>query len=815
MVTLPDLDIQDAGQSYPPTLSASSVVAGGSVTFTYRLSNWGPGSAPSSITGIYSSSNSTISTSDTRIGTDPNAAISGVGGLTETFTIDTTGWAAGTYYIGAIADYNNAVAESNESNNPSSGVMLTVTAPPVQLPDLDIQDAGQSYPPTLSASSVVAGGSVTFTYRLSNWGPGSAPSSITGIYSSSNSTISTSDTRIGTDPNAAISGVGGLTETFTIDTTGWAAGTYYIGAIADYNNAITEGNESNNPSSGVMLTVTAPVSLLPDLDVQNVGESFPPTLSASSVTAGGSVTLSYRLSNFGPGNAPSSVTGIYRSTDGTISISDTRIDTDTNAGFTGVAGRTETATINTTGWAPGTYYIGAIADYNNAITEGNESNNPSSGVMLTVTAPTTTTDAGNTRATATALTPGSTVAQSVGISPDTDDYFSFTAASTGRVTAKLTGLSADIDLRALNGAGTEIDASLAGSATTGTTANEFVSFNVVAGQTYYLHVDPEGTATSNYSLATTFTPSTTPQVASSFRLPFANLSLTQEYGVAGALTTYPTFKHLGEDYGGSLGSSILAAANGKVIAAVNTSPTTGFGNYVIIEHALPDGTKMYSLYGHMSYLNAKVNDVVRAGDQIGIIGETGAADGRHLHFEISLVNMFITGPASDPSMFRGGYDSPGQWTTSSHYTYDPSNFISGARFGNSASNTLIGSTSDNFFFGGLGNDTVTSGAGYDSFIFSTALGSTNVDTITDFSVANDTILLSRAIFSSAGAIGKLAAGAFNTGSAALQADDRIIYNSTNGALIYDSNGNVAGGAVQFATLSAGLTSLSAADFFLF
>ena len=385
----------------------------------------------------------------------------------------------------------------------------------VTLPDLDIQDAGQSYPLTLSASSVVAGGSVTFTYRLSNWGPGSAPSSITGIYSSSNSTISTSDTRIGTDPNAAISGVGGLTETFTIDTTGWAAGTYYIGAIADYNNAITEGNESNNPSSGVMLTVTAPVSLLPDLDVQNVGESFPPTLSASSVTAGGSVTLSYRLSNFGPGNAPSSVTGIYRSTDGTISISDTRIDTDTNAGFTGVAGRTETATINTTGWAPGTYYIGAIADYNNAITEGNESNNPSSGVMLTVTAPTTTTDAGNTRATATALTPGSTVAQSVGISPDTDDYFSFTAASTGRVTAKLTGLSADIDLRALNGAGTEIDASLAGSATTGTTANEFVSFNVVAGQTYYLHVDPEGTATSNYSLATTFTPSTTPQVASS------------------------------------------------------------------------------------------------------------------------------------------------------------------------------------------------------------------------------------------------------------------------------------------------------------
>lgn len=439
----------------------------------------------------------------------------------------------------------------------------------------------------------------------------------------------------------------------------------------------------------------------------------------------------------------------------------------------------------------------------------NDPNESPFNFTITGTVTGTTTDAGNTLATATALTLGNTVSQSVGISPDSDDYFSFTAASTGRVTAKLTGLSADIDLRALNSAGTEIDASVAGSAATGSTASEFVSFNVVAGQTYYLRVDPEATASSNYSLATTFTPSTTPQVASSFRLPFTNLSLTQEYGVPGALTDLPTYKHLGEDYGGALGSSILAAANGKVIAAVNTSPTTGFGNYAIIEHTLPDQTKVYSLYGHMSYVNAKVGDVVRAGDQIGIIGETGTADGRHLHLEISIVNKF-----NQAGMFGKGYDSPTEWNTSSHYTYDPSNFIGGARFGNSSSNTLTGSTGDNFFFGGLGNDTVTSGSGYDTFVFSTAIGPTNVDTITDFSVDNDTVLLSRAIFSSAGALGKLAAGAFNTGAAASDASDRIMYNSTTGAVIYDSDGNGVGVAVQFATLGTGLT-LTSADFFLF
>ncbi|WP_158595921.1 CARDB domain-containing protein [Oleomonas cavernae] len=618
-VQLPDLDVQNAGDSYPPTLSASSIVAGGSVTLTYRLSNFGTGSAPSSVTGIYRSSDSTISTSDTRVGTDSNGSLAADTGRTETFTVDTTGWAAGSYYIGAVADYNNAISESNESNNPSSGVWLTVTAPPVQLPDLDVQNAGDSYPPTLSASSVVAGGSVTLTYRLSNFGTGSAPSSVTGIYRSTDGAISTGDTRIGTDSNASLAANTGRTETFTVDTTGWAAGSYYIGAVADYANAISESNESNNPSSGVWLTVTAPPVQLPDLDVQNAGDSYPPTLSASSVVAGGGVTLTYRLSNFGTGSAPSSVTGIYRSSDSTISTSDTRVGTDSNGSLAANTGRTETFTIDTTGWAAGSYYIGAVADYNKAISESNESNNPSSGVRLTVTAaPTTpevtvlgnavsiadgdttpvatdhtnfgsvevgsagvtrtftvrndgggtlnlsnltlptgftlvnglvtslapgatdtfrvrmdaatagtktgqitfasndpnesafnfvvtgtvtgmTTDAGNTLATATDLTLGNTVLQSVGSSPDSNDFFHFTAASSGHVTANLTGLSADLDIRALNSSGTQIVAGeLEGN------SSESISFNVTAGQVYYLHVDPFGVASSNYRLATTF-----------------------------------------------------------------------------------------------------------------------------------------------------------------------------------------------------------------------------------------------------------------------------------------------------------------------
>ena len=114
--------------------------------------------------------------------------------------------------------------------------------------------------------------------------------------------------------------------------------------------------------------------------------------------------------------------------------------------------------------------------------------------------------------------------------------------------------------------------------------------------------------------------------------------------------------------------------------------------------------------------------------------------------------------------------------------------------------------------GGLGNDTLTGGGGNDFFVFNTAPNvSTNQDIIKDFDVAQDTIRLENAIFTAVGVPGTLAAAAFHTGAAAHDPNDRIIYNSATGALIYDSNGNAAGGAVQFAKLTAGLA-LTNADF---
>lgn len=95
--------------------------------------------------------------------------------------------------------------------------------------------------------------------------------------------------------------------------------------------------------------------------------------------------------------------------------------------------------------------------------------------------------------------------------------------------------------------------------------------------------------------------------------------------------------HLGEDWnknsGGNTdcGESVFAAAAGKIVYAENAGP--GWGNVVIIEHNLPDGTKVQSLYGHLQKIY-KTTGEVNLREQIG---EIGNADGKylcHLHFEI-------------------------------------------------------------------------------------------------------------------------------------------------------------------------------------
>jgi Ca2+-binding RTX toxin-like protein len=135
--------------------------------------------------------------------------------------------------------------------------------------------------------------------------------------------------------------------------------------------------------------------------------------------------------------------------------------------------------------------------------------------------------------------------------------------------------------------------------------------------------------------------------------------------------------------------------------------------------------------------------------------------------------------------------------------------------GNAFANTIIGNAGSNFLNGAAGADTLTGLGGSDIFMFNTALGGGNVDAITDFNVADDTIRLDNAIFTAIAGTGVLTAAQFSASASgtAQDASDRIIYETDTGELIYDANGSAAGGGFLFTTLDAGLA-ITNADFFI-
>jgi Ca2+-binding RTX toxin-like protein len=134
--------------------------------------------------------------------------------------------------------------------------------------------------------------------------------------------------------------------------------------------------------------------------------------------------------------------------------------------------------------------------------------------------------------------------------------------------------------------------------------------------------------------------------------------------------------------------------------------------------------------------------------------------------------------------------------------------------GNTLANVIVGGSGNNFIDGKLGNDTLTGGAGNDQFLFTTTLGASNIDTITDFSVPNDTIRLDDAIFTGLTPGNYITAAQFVIGAVATSATHRIIYDSATGELYFDADGSGAGATKQFATLSTGLA-LTATDFYVF
>ena len=137
--------------------------------------------------------------------------------------------------------------------------------------------------------------------------------------------------------------------------------------------------------------------------------------------------------------------------------------------------------------------------------------------------------------------------------------------------------------------------------------------------------------------------------------------------------------------------------------------------------------------------------------------------------------------------------------------------------GSTTRDTLSGLGGADRLAGGLGSDTLTGGRGSDHFVFDTALGANNLDTITDFKhVQTDVIDLSAKVFTGFGHTGALLADEFYAAAGATSAQDttdRIVYNTSTGQLYYDADGVGGAAAIAFAQLK-GAPALVVADLFI-
>ncbi|HVV94141.1 MAG TPA: CAP domain-containing protein [Hyphomicrobiales bacterium] len=235
---------------------------------------------------------------------------------------------------------------------------------------------------------------------------------------------------------------------------------------------------------------------------------------------------------------------------------------------------------------------------------------------------------------------------------------------------------------------------------------------------------------------------------------------------------------LGADHATSAaagGYTLSTDATGRQVVTLKGAGLTGAAKVTLTLHD-GDNVKLDVIDGHTLHTSASAT-VARGGiteiDGLGILGLSLAAGAG---------NQTIVGTAGKDTLSGGA--------------------------GNDA---LSGAAGADTIDGGAGRDHLWGGAGADSFVFDTALGANNVDTISGFAHGSDQIDLDHAIFGGIGSRGALKAGFFHAGTAAHDGNDHIIYDTHTGALFYDPDGTGADAEVQFATL-ARHPALTAADF---
>ena len=372
--------------------SDSRPATGARFALSATVRNAGDGASEPTTLRYYQSPDVEITSSDTVVGAGAVAelAASGTSGQSVSLTAPTT---AGTYYYGACVDA--VEGESDTTNNCSASTLITVPEPEPG-PNLAVS------PPSVSNSAPVVGTTFRVSALVRNDGDQASVVTTMRFYRSTDATITTSDTLVGT---ATVEGLApsGTSQSATSSQSGRRAstedsatyyyhgeleldapstpGTYYFGACVD--SVTDESDTTNNCSSSARVTV-----LTSEQQVQGTPDLNPYTIALSSgldaVSPGGSFSLSVGVRNDGDGSSAATTLRYYRSTDATVTTSDTQVGTDDVPSLAPSATSTQSVSL-TAPSTPGTYHYGACVD---AVTdESPTTNNCSSSAQITVSEP--------------------------------------------------------------------------------------------------------------------------------------------------------------------------------------------------------------------------------------------------------------------------------------------------------------------------------------------------------------------------------------------------------------------------------------------
>jgi len=105
-------------------------------------------------------------------------------------------------------------------------------------------------------------------------------------------------------------------------------------------------------------------------------------------------------------------------------------------------------------------------------------------------------------------------------------------------------------------------------------------------------------------------------------MPLTGCNITSEFGMRHSRW------HYGTDLKLQIGDPVLACFDG--IVRIAQYDRGGYGNYIMLRHY----NGLETLYGHLSARNVEVGQLVKAGQMIGLGGNTGRSTGPHLHFEV-------------------------------------------------------------------------------------------------------------------------------------------------------------------------------------